>query len=147
MTNFQTIALILAAGLILVTATSAARRLINRKAGLAWITLWIASGVAIARPSLTMRVARFLGIGRGADLVFYCAILAMFAGFFAVYLRFKRLDHQITLLVRNAAISAPIQPAGPSDRSEMKGAVGALASAAVDQLPKDPQHDLRRHEQ
>src|SRR5204862_219906 len=80
-TNFQTISLTVAALLFAVTLAAAARRAINRRAALGWAVLWIAAAVAIARPSLTVAVARFLGIGRGADLVFYCAILGMLVAF------------------------------------------------------------------
>jgi hypothetical protein len=98
--------------LLLATVAAAGGRGINRRAASAWSVLWIAAGAAIARPSLTMTVAHFLGIGRGADLVFYCAILAMLIGFFVVYVRMKRLDRQITILVRHAAIreSRPEEP-------------------------------------
>lgn len=107
MTNFQTIGVTVAAVLFIATIAAATGRAINRRAAIAWLALWIGAGVAIARPSITIRIARLLGIGRGADLVFYCAILAMLIGFFVVYIRLKRLDHQITILVRHAALSAP----------------------------------------
>ncbi len=107
MTNFQTIGVTVAAVLFITTIAAATGRAINRRAAIAWLALWVGAGVAIARPSITIRIARLLGIGRGADLVFYCAILAMLIGFFVVYIRLKRLDHQITILVRHAALSAP----------------------------------------
>ena len=104
MTNFQTIALIVAAVLFAATLAAAAARAIGRRAALGWIVLWIAAAVAIARPSLTMSVAHFLGIGRGADLVFYCAILGMLTALFVIYLRFKRLEREITTIVRHLAL-------------------------------------------
>ncbi|MHC4709017.1 MAG: DUF2304 family protein [Planctomycetota bacterium] len=72
--------------------------------GLAWLTLWVTAGIAIARPEITVAAARLLGITRGADLVFYLAILGMIIGFFAVYLGLRRLEGEITSLVRNIAI-------------------------------------------
>lgn len=104
MTNFQTIALVLAAILFAATLAAAAARAINRRAAFAWIALWIAAAVAIARPSITIAVAHFLGIGRGADLVFYCAILGMLIALFVIYLRFKRLEREITTIVRHLAL-------------------------------------------
>jgi len=103
-TNFQTIALVLAAILFAATLAAAAARAINRRAAFAWIALWIAAAVAIARPSITIAVAHFLGIGRGADLVFYCAILGMLIALFVIYLRFKRLEREITTIVRHLAL-------------------------------------------
>ena len=120
MTNFQTIGLTVAGLLLLATVAAAGRRAINRRAAFAWSILWLATGVSIARPSLTIVVAHFLGIGRGADLVFYCAILAMFIGFFIIYVRLKRLDRQITILVRNAALSSADQ----DDQPQLRGSPG-----------------------
>lgn len=104
MTNFQTIALTLAAVLFAGTLAAAAARAIGRRSALAWMALWIAAALAIARPSITMAVAKFLGIGRGADLVFYCAILGMLIALFVIYLRFKRLEREITSIVRHLAL-------------------------------------------
>ena len=104
MTNFQTIGLIVAAVLFAATVAAAAGRVMNRRAAFGWTLLWIAAAAAIARPSLTVTVARFLGIGRGADLVFYCAILGMLIALFLIYVRFKRLEREITTNVRHLAI-------------------------------------------
>ena len=60
--------------------------------------------LAVAFPDLTPRVAKSVGIGRGADLVLYCAVLFMLAGFFFVYLRLVRLRRYVTELVRHIAI-------------------------------------------
>ncbi len=69
-----------------------------------WSMLWIVSGIAIAWPRLTVIVAGVLGIGRGADLVFYCAVVVMMIGFLMVYARLRRLRRQLTLIVRHLAI-------------------------------------------
>lgn len=87
--------------------------------GALWIGLWVAAGVFIARPEWTALVARRLGIARGADLVFYCGILGGMVGFLAVYVRLRRLESQITRLVRElalarAAAEAEDEPPDPS---------------------------------
>ena len=86
---------------------SVRRGSLGRRAGIGWILLWLAAAVAIQRPELTVVVARFLGIDRGADLVFYLAILAMFAGFFVVLVRIRRLDQTLTEVVRQVALQTP----------------------------------------
>ena len=83
---------------------------ISRRAAVLWILLWVAAAVAIVEPDLTMVVANALGIERGADLVFYCAILGMFAGFFVVLGRLRRLEHDLTRLVRRVAIDRVEEP-------------------------------------
>ncbi len=115
MNGFQIVGLALAG---VFTLVSLARAVANRARGgegrlasVAWAALWIAAGVAIARPDLTSVVARAhgigrgaLGIGRGADVVFYAGLLAMLVGFFVVFTRFRRLEENITTLVRQLAI-------------------------------------------
>jgi hypothetical protein len=104
LTTFQTIAVIVAALVVATTIAAAASHAVDWRTAFAWSALWIVAAIAILRPSITVAVAHFLGIGRGADLVFYCGILGMLLGFFAVYVRLKRLEQQVTTLVRAIAI-------------------------------------------
>ena len=104
LTSFQSIALIVAALVFVATLAAAASHALDWRTAFAWCALWVVAAVAILRPSITVAIAHFLGIGRGADLVFYCAILGMLFGFFAVYVRIKRLESEITRLVRALAI-------------------------------------------
>lgn len=104
MTTFQLITLPALGLVALLTVAAIRRRRLTPRAGLAWLLLWIAAAVSVAFPSILVFFANFLGIGRGADLVLYLSILFMFAGFFAVYLRFRRLDEQLTRIVRHLAI-------------------------------------------
>lgn len=104
MTTFQLVALPLLALLVVVTATAVVRSRVTRRVGLAWIVLWISAAVAIAFPELLVWLANFLGIGRGTDLVLYVFILVGFVAFFVTYLRFRRLEEQMTEIVRHIAI-------------------------------------------
>ncbi|HEX7155396.1 MAG TPA: DUF2304 domain-containing protein [Thermoanaerobaculia bacterium] len=104
MTTFQLVILPLLLLLVVVTGLGVARHRMTPRIGVAWIVLWLAAAVAIAFPNSLQRVARVAGIGRPADLVMYVAILGALAGFFLVYLRFRRLDEQITKLVRELAL-------------------------------------------
>ena len=72
---------------------------------LPWIALWAASAVAFAWPESTAIVARALGVDRGADLISYLSALAMLAGFCWFSARLRSLNRQITLLVRQLALS------------------------------------------
>ena len=101
---FQWLGLAFLALLVGLTLRRIGRQRAGWRANAGWLLLWGAAGVAIARPGVTLGVAAFLGIGRGADLVFYCAILGMFAGFFAVHRRLRRIELDLTQLVRHLAI-------------------------------------------
>jgi hypothetical protein len=109
-TTFQVAGIALAASFATVSLVATLRHRIGPRSGVGWVALWAAAGAAIAYPQLTVVVAETLGITRGADLVFYCAILGMFVGFFAVYIRLRELDRNITLLVRRQALEHPTPP-------------------------------------
>jgi hypothetical protein len=104
MTTFQAVGLPLIGLLALITLVAIIRHAINGRAGTGWLLLWIAAAGAIAKPEITAVIAHSLGIGRGTDLVLYCSILGMLVAFFLVYTRFKRLEREITRLVRHLAI-------------------------------------------
>lgn len=76
--------------------------------GVAFVALL---GIALAIfPSLSSRVADYLHVGRGADLIFYLALLA---GLFVVsnfYLRFKRHEQALIALARRDAIDHARKP-------------------------------------
>lgn len=114
MTTFQLVAVPLLAFLVLITAVATTRRKMAGRVGAAWIALWLASATSIAYPGILVRLAHFLGIGRGADLVLYLAIFFGFISLFLIYLRFRRIDEQLTTLVRHLAITE-------SERGEKAG--------------------------
>jgi hypothetical protein len=114
MTVFQGLSLMLFSLLTAVTLSAAVRGLIRKRIAAFWLSLWSGGALAMIWPRSTMLVARWLGIGRGADLLLYLSVLLMLVGFFYVYGRFRRLDRQITLLVRRLAIENVERGSGPS---------------------------------
>lgn len=69
-----------------------------------WILLWLAIAVIFWQPEIASRLAVFFGIGRGADLVVYLAIVAIVYILFRVFVRVDKMDRQITKLVRELAL-------------------------------------------
>lgn len=113
MSHFQIFGLLFLGCLL---AVSVMRVLHNRatwRSSAVWSALWLLAAIAIWKPDLTTQAASALGIGRGADLVFYCAILGMFVGFFWVYLRLRQLDANLTQLTRALAL----EQARPDERT------------------------------
>jgi hypothetical protein len=104
MNTFQIVALIGLSLLILATLTASVRGWATRREALTWSLLFLAMAIGIAWPDVTVRVADAVGIGRGADLVFYCGVIVMIVGFWMVYIRLRLLRRQLTLLVRKLAI-------------------------------------------
>ncbi|MFQ5592022.1 MAG: DUF2304 domain-containing protein [Phycisphaerae bacterium] len=131
MNIFQIIALLLMALLLAATIAATVRGTATRKEGLFWASVWVAAGVAIARPGITATVARGLGIGRGADLVLYCTVVMVLVGFLMVYSRLRRLRREITLLVRHLAIRNAIDKARPDETEARTGHGGEQTTRAL----------------
>jgi hypothetical protein len=92
----------------------------SRRMAAFWALVWLAAGIGVARPGLTTTVGHLVGTGRGADFVLYCAVLFMFVGFFMVYVRIRRLESDLTRLVRHIAIKDPIRPVSEAAAGEAK---------------------------
>ncbi|MFN2442045.1 MAG: DUF2304 domain-containing protein [Thermoanaerobaculia bacterium] len=107
MTPFQLLAISGLAVVAILTIRAVALKKISRAAGVFWLALWISGAIAIGWPAITVQVASRLGIARGADLVSYLSILAMLIGFFWINLRIRRMESQITAVVRELALRAP----------------------------------------
>ncbi len=69
-----------------------------------WILLWVAAGALVWVPQVTNKLAGFLGVGRGADAVFYIAIVLLFYLLFRVHGRIEQLEHQLNELVKKIAL-------------------------------------------
>lgn len=88
-----------------VTLAATLRGWATRREALVWAVICMAVAAATLEPEkLIVPIARAVGIGRGADLVFYCAVVAMLIGFWMTYIRLRHLRRQITLLVRQLAL-------------------------------------------
>ncbi len=101
---FQILALIVLACLFILTLVAALRRWATRREAVLWASVWLMAGAAVIWPDLTAVGARALGIGRGADLLLYCTVVVMMAGFLMTYVRLRRLRADLTLLTRALAI-------------------------------------------
>ncbi len=112
--SFQVVAIPVLLLIAVATAVAVARRKITPKPGMLWVALWLTAAFSVAYPDVVVRAARSLGIGRGADLVVYVFIIFMLTVVFAIHLRFRRLDEQITRIVRHLAVTQPSDAARPS---------------------------------
>ncbi len=80
------------------------RRSIGLAELVAWGGFWIAVGVCVLAPGITQWVAGILGVGRGADAVFYVSLVALSYTAFRLYLKNRQTEEQITSLVRELAL-------------------------------------------
>lgn len=69
-----------------------------------WTVLWAAIVAVVLRPDLASEAARRLGVGRGADVVVYLSIAALFYLQFRLFARVEDQERQITRLARELAL-------------------------------------------
>lgn len=69
-----------------------------------WIVFWLVAGVVAALPHTADTVAQFVGVGRGADVVIYLSLIALFYLIFRLYVKIEQVEGEITRLVRTLAL-------------------------------------------
>jgi hypothetical protein len=63
-----------------------------------------AGGLAVVFPESTNDIARFVGVGRGADLLMYVVVIVVMFVLLHYYTKFVELQRQLTELTRELAI-------------------------------------------
>lgn len=105
MTIFQILSLILIA-LVIYKAT---RRLFKKDLSfllyLVWISAWLFVAIFVVWPEILSRLAAFVGIGRGVDLIIYLSIFSLFYFVFKISLRQDRLEKNLADIVRKIALN------------------------------------------
>ena len=71
--------------------------------------------VLVVFPDLSTSVARAVGVGRGADLIFYVFMLIVFAAIANLHLRLRAYSEVVTMLAREVALANAKAPAGKSE--------------------------------
>lgn len=71
---------------------------------LGWSVVWVAVGIVVFLPNTAQVLARVLGVGRGADLVIYVALISLFFLLFKLFVKIEALERDISTLVRETAL-------------------------------------------
>jgi small membrane protein len=86
-------------------------RLRNSLFDLLLLFLLIATAIVfVIFPDLTNQLAHWLGVGRGADLVFYVSILIFWFAILKLYARVRKLEQYITTIIRKDALDDIKEP-------------------------------------
>jgi hypothetical protein len=80
------------------------KRSISATEWVIWSGFWLAIVVCVMKPEITQWFADILGVGRGADAMFYLGFMGLSYGFFRLYLRSRQSEQHLTQLVRRLAI-------------------------------------------
>ena len=106
--------MIIQAGLIFILAILAAYALSQRRRAPVVGVLIFCSAITgiglVLFPEVTNYVAHRVGLGRGADLIFYLFIVIALAGIFNLHLRIRSNAEVITELARSIALTSARRP-------------------------------------
>ncbi|MBI2485302.1 DUF2304 domain-containing protein [Candidatus Uhrbacteria bacterium] len=69
-----------------------------------WVLFWLAVGLVALLPQTTQWFANRLGVGRGADLVIYVSLAALFYLVFRLFVKLERVEQDMSQLVRSIAL-------------------------------------------
>jgi hypothetical protein len=96
-----------------VQAVLSLRRLLRTRqvTALAFLLAWLLAIALIANPGVSTRIAQSVGIGRGVDFVTYSLLVVFLWAHYQQYLRYKRVENEVTLLVRELAVVQAARPA------------------------------------
>lgn len=91
---------------------------------LVFLGAWSLAIALIANPTVTTLIAQSVGIGRGVDFVTYSLLIAFLWAHYQHYLRYKRVENEVTSLVRELAIAQAWRPRAGMEPEESRPAVG-----------------------
>lgn len=69
-----------------------------------WMIFWLAVGAVTLAPQTTDVLARFVGVGRGADFVIYVSLVIIFYLVFRLFVKIEGVEREVTELVRKLAL-------------------------------------------
>jgi hypothetical protein len=79
-------------------------RKIHKADFLIWLCFWLIVLAVIIEPNLSQLAADLLGIVRGADLVIYLSLMALFFIAYLLLQKVREQDQRITMLARSIAM-------------------------------------------
>jgi len=71
---------------------------------LIWLFFWLIAGTIVIYPESTNYLARLLGVGRGADVIVYFSLAAIFYFIFYFSVRLHIMDGRIVKIVRSISL-------------------------------------------
>ncbi|MBU0597260.1 DUF2304 family protein [Patescibacteria group bacterium] len=76
------------------------------KATLFWVLFWLSAVLVVMWPASTSKIAGYLGIGRGTDLVIYASVAVIFYLLFKLNIKLDSLNREVTKVVRREALNS-----------------------------------------
>jgi len=82
---------------------------LKRSALALWLLFWLALATVTALPQSASWFASVVGVGRGVDAAVYLAIIVLYYLMFRIFLRLEKIDHDITLVVREMGLREGVE--------------------------------------
>lgn len=105
MLGIQILIILFAIFAVVRTLSQLRRQKTSRVAAAGWSLFWIAAIVVVLRPETTQWLATRLGVGRGADVVIYFSLAALFFLVFRLFVKLEEVEREISRLVRSIALN------------------------------------------
>ena len=70
-----------------------------------WLCFWLVALLVVLWPGVANWAARILGIGRGADVIIYFALIVIFYFIFSFTRKIRSIERNIAKIVRQMALS------------------------------------------
>jgi hypothetical protein len=105
------------------------KQALRRAAGLLVV---VAGIVAVLWPDLTTSVANAVGVARGTDLMLYALVTVVAYSAVATAQQIHRLQHDITVLTRELALSQRAAPGGGEETIRPEAGSAAASAATRD---------------
>jgi hypothetical protein len=128
MSAFQTLVCLLLVTLAMLTLAAGLRGTVPKRVVAAALGLWSLGVIAAVWPHTLASAAHSLGIGRGSDLLLYLTTLSLAVACVYSYVRFRRVERQLTLLVRRLAMDAAAER-NPGMRSSLPSMASGSSGA------------------
>ena len=139
MTLFQILTVTLAALLLTRSVLRVVRGRPPRVTAWLGVVVWFFASVLILHPGISIRVANFLGIGRGADLVLYGLTITVLLSVFHFYNRLASIETNLTEIVRRLALSEALLRS-PGERGDSR-----TTQKASEETARPESADASRH--
>ena len=69
-----------------------------------WVIVWCGGAIVVLFPGIISRVAEWLGIGRGVDVVLYIGMMVLVYVVFRLVVRMYIMEQELTHIVRELAL-------------------------------------------
>ncbi len=77
---------------------------INLKELIFWSLFWLIVVIVVLLPQTVNLIADYVGVGRGVDVAIYVSIIVLFYIVFRIFVRFDKLEKDISKIVRHLAL-------------------------------------------